>query len=65
MKNSKGHYINHIFFKTILQKIMDACYLHPKKRYIFQLVNLTGNLRFVLGTQVGYIIVIDIIIKKH
>jgi len=28
-----------------------ACYLRPKKRYIFQVVNLTGNWRSVLGTQ--------------
>jgi len=27
-----------------------ACYLCPKKRYILQVVNLTGNLRPVLGT---------------
>ena len=41
--------------------ILAACYLRPNKRYIFQVINLTGNLRPILGTQVGYIIIIDII----
>jgi len=37
----------------------DTCV--PKKRYIFSLVNLVGDLRGVLGMQVGYIIIIDTI----
>jgi hypothetical protein len=35
---------------------MTAYYLRPPKKYIYQVVNLTGNLRPVLGTQLDHII---------
>jgi len=41
--------------------IMATCFLRPKKGYILQVINLTGNLRPVLVTQVSYIIIIETI----
>jgi hypothetical protein len=38
--------------------ILVAYYLRSPKRYILQVVNSTGNLRSVLGTQLDHIILL-------